>query len=122
MKETQKVSWTLEVTPRTRWININLAEIWRYRDLLLLFVKRDIVVTYKQTILGPLWFFIQPILTTLMFVVVFGNIAKISTAGVPPALFYLSAIISWNYFAECLKTTSDAFKKNEDIFGKVYFP
>ncbi|MGB3585403.1 MAG: ABC transporter permease [Tunicatimonas sp.] len=122
MKDTQFSDWTLEVTPRTRWLDIDLREIWRYRDLLTLFIKRDIVITYKQTVLGPLWFFIQPILTTVMFTIVFGNIAKIPTGGVPPLLFYLSAIIAWNYFAECLKTTSDAFKKNEDIFGKVYFP
>lgn len=122
MKDNKTSDWTLEITPRTGWLKINLAELWRYRDLLILFVKRDIVVTYKQTVLGPLWFFVQPILTTIMFTVVFGNIAKISTGGVPPLLFYLSAIIAWNYFAECLKTTSDAFKKNEDIFGKVYFP
>ena len=122
MKHSEDIEWTLEVTPRTRWLDIRLREIWHYRDLLALLIKRDIIVTYKQTILGPLWFFIQPILTTLMFTVVFGRIAKISTGGVPPLLFYLSAIIAWNYFAECLKTTSDAFKKNEDIFGKVYFP
>ena len=122
MEQSQDIEWTLEVTPRTRWLDIRLQEIWHYRDLLALLVKRDVIVTYKQTILGPLWFFIQPVLTTLMFIVVFGRIAKISTGGAPPLLFYLSAIVAWNYFAECLRTTSDAFKKNEDIFGKVYFP
>ncbi len=114
--------WTLVVTSRSRWINFNLARIWKYRDLLLLFVKRDIITVYKQTVLGPLWYFIQPILTTIMFTIVFGRIAKLSTDGLPPVLFYLSGIIVWNYFAECFKSTSDSFTKNEDIFGKVYFP
>ncbi len=118
----QEESWSLVVTPRSKWLNLNLFEIWKYRDLLFLFVKREITTVYKQTILGPLWYFIQPILTTIMFTVVFGNIAKISTDGLPPVLFYLSGIIVWNYFAECFRTTSDAFTKNEDIFGKVYFP
>ena len=122
MEQSKDIEWTLEVTPRTRWLDIRLPEIWRYRDLLTLLVKRDLIVTYKQTILGPLWFFVQPMLTTLMFIVVFSRIARIATGGVPPLLFYLSAIVAWNYFAECLRTTSDAFKKNEDIFGKVYFP
>lgn len=114
--------WTLVVTSRSRWINFNLARIWKYRDLLLLFVKRDIITVYKQTVLGPLWYFIQPILTTIMFTIVFGKIAKLSTDGLPPVLFYLSGIIVWNYFSECFKSTSDSFTKNEDIFGKVYFP
>ena len=115
-------AWTLVVTSRSRWINFNLGQIWKYRDLLLLFVKRDIITVYKQTVLGPLWYFIQPILTTIMFTIVFGRIAKLSTDGLPPVLFYLSGIIVWNYFAECFKTTSDSFTKNEEIFGKVYFP
>lgn len=115
-------AWTLVVTSRSSWINFNLGQIWKYRDLLLLFVKRDIITVYKQTVLGPLWYFIQPILTTIMFTIVFGRIAKLSTDGLPPVLFYLSGIIVWNYFAECFKTTSDSFTKNEEIFGKVYFP
>ena len=122
MAFSQDDAWTLVVTSRSSWINFNLRQIWKYRDLLLLFVRRDIITVYKQTILGPLWYFIQPILTTIMFTIVFGNIAKLSTDGLPPVLFYLSGIIVWNYFAECFKTTSDSFTKNEDIFGKVYFP
>lgn len=101
---------------------LNLKETWQYRDLLLLMVKRDIAVVYKQTILGPLWFFIQPILTTLMFTLIFGRIAKIDTAGVPAPLFYLAALIGWNYFAACLNETSQIFRNNAHIFGKVYFP
>jgi len=122
MLDKPKQTWTLVVTPESEWFELNLSQIWRYRDLLLLFLKRDIVTIYKQTILGPLWFLIQPILTTLIFTVIFGNIAKISTEGMPPLLFYFSGIILWNYFADCIRKTSDTFKKNENIFGKVYFP
>ncbi|WP_340066112.1 ABC transporter permease [Ascidiimonas aurantiaca] len=121
MKKT-KENWLFEITPRRGLLDFNLREIWQYRDLLWLFVKRDIVTVYKQTILGPLWFFIQPIMTTIVFLVVFGKIANIPTDGVPPILFYLSGIVAWNYFAECLNLTSDTFKKNEAIFSKVYFP
>jgi lipopolysaccharide transport system permease protein len=110
------------ITPKRNLLDFNLYEIWNYRDLFMLFVKRDITVTYKQTILGPLWFFIQPLLTTLMFLLVFGRIAKISTGGVPPLLFYLGGITVWNYFSECLRLTSDTFVKNASLFGKVYFP
>lgn len=100
----------------------NLKELWAYRDLLLLMVKRDIAVVYKQTVLGPLWFFLQPVLTTLIFTLIFGRIARIDTAGVPAPLFYLSALIGWNYFAACLNETSQIFRSNAHIFGKVYFP
>lgn len=101
---------------------LNLSETWHYRDLLFLMVKRDIAVVYKQTILGPIWFFLQPILTTLMFTLIFGRIAKIDTAGVPAPLFYLAALIGWNYFSACLNETSQIFRNNAHIFGKVYFP
>lgn len=101
---------------------LNLKEIWRYRDLLLMFVKRDYVSVYKQTILGPLWFFIQPVLTTLTFTLVFGRIARLSTDGLPMLAFYLCGIVAWNYFADCLNTTSSTFITNANIFGKVYFP
>lgn len=101
---------------------LNLKETWQYRDLLVLMVKRDISVVYKQTILGPIWFFLQPILTTLMFTLIFGRIAKIDTAGVPAPLFYLAALIGWNYFSACLNETSQIFRNNAHIFGKVYFP
>ncbi len=100
----------------------NLRELWTYRDLLFLMVKRDIAVVYKQTVLGPLWFFLQPVLTTLMFTLIFGRIARIDTAGIPAPLFYLSALIGWNYFAACLNETSQIFRNNAHIFGKVYFP
>jgi lipopolysaccharide transport system permease protein len=110
------------ITPRKSLLSFRFSEIWQYRDLFSLFVKRDITVTYKQTILGPLWFFIQPLLTTLMFLLVFGRIARIPTAGIPPVLFYLGGITVWNYFSECLRLTSDTFVKNAALFGKVYFP
>ncbi len=114
--------WDLVISPQHNLLNIPFSEIWRYRDLLLLMVRRDFVALYKQTILGPLWFLIQPILTTIVFTIIFGNIAKISTDGLPHALFYMSGITCWNYFAECLTKTSDTFAANASIFGKVYFP
>jgi lipopolysaccharide transport system permease protein len=101
---------------------LKLNEIWHYRDLLVLFIKRDITVTYKQTILGPIWFVIQPLLTTLMFLMVFGKIAGIPTDGVPPVLFYLGGITIWNFFADCLRQNSSTFSNNAYLFGKVYFP
>jgi lipopolysaccharide transport system permease protein len=118
----EESSYTLVIEPKTKLLDLNLKEVWRYRDLLLLFVRRDFVAVYKQTIFGPLWFFIQPIMTTIMFMVVFGGIAKLSTDGLPQAVFYLSGIVSWNYFSEALKTTSETFITNANIFGKVYFP
>ncbi len=114
--------WSLVIRPKSKWFDMNFKDIWNYRDLLILFVRRDFVAVYKQTVLGPLWFFIQPILTTVVFTVVFGNIAKISTDGIPPFVFYLSGITAWNYFAECLNKTSTTFTSNASIFGKVYFP
>jgi lipopolysaccharide transport system permease protein len=114
--------WDLIIKESTSIFDINFQDIWRYRDLLFLFVKRDFVSFYKQTILGPLWFFIQPIFTTIVFTFVFGNLAKISTDGLPQQLFYLTGITSWNYFSDCLTKTSTVFKDNANIFGKVYFP
>ncbi|MEN9599704.1 MAG: hypothetical protein RL596_2023 [Bacteroidota bacterium] len=114
--------WTEVIQPSSGLFDLHLAEVWQYRDLLIMFVKRDFVATYKQTILGPLWFFIQPLLTTLTFMVVFGTIAGISTDGVPMMVFYMSGITLWNYFAECLNKTSTVFRDNAAIFGKVYFP
>jgi lipopolysaccharide transport system permease protein len=111
-----------EITPKKHLFDINLKEIWNYKDLLLLFVRRDFVAVYKQTILGPLWFFIQPIFTTLIFTVVFGQLASIPTDGLPPVLFYMIGITCWNYFSECLTKTSNTFILNSNIFGKVYFP
>jgi lipopolysaccharide transport system permease protein len=114
--------WDLVIEGKTSLFDLKFADVWRYRDLLLMFVKRDFVSFYKQTVLGPLWFFIQPIFTTLVFTFVFGNLAGISTDGLPHALFYLSGITAWNYFSDCLTKTSTVFRDNANIFGKVYFP
>jgi lipopolysaccharide transport system permease protein len=114
--------WSEVLKPKDNLLNIRLGEIWRYRDLIQMFVMRDFVATYKQTILGPIWFFIQPILTTIMFAVVFGGFAQLSSDGMPRLLFYLSALTIWNYFSECFTKTSSVFITNASIFGKVYFP
>ena len=119
---TSAESWDLEIKPQSHLLDINLKEVWKYRDLLWMFVKRDFTAQYKQTILGPLWHFIQPLFTTVVFLVVFTKIAKISTDGVPPVLFYMSGITIWNYFSSCLNATSNTFVANAGIFGKVYFP
>jgi len=115
-------SWDLEIKPPSYLLDINLRDIWRYRELLSMFVKRDFTAQYKQTILGPLWHLIQPLFTTVVFLVVFTNIAKIPTDGVIPVLFYMSGITIWNYFSSCLNATSNTFVANAGIFGKVYFP
>ncbi len=115
-------NWDLIIGPKTNWFDLHLADIWRYRDLVMLFVRRDFVAQFKQTILGPAWFVIQPLLTTIMFTVVFGNIAKLSTDGLPKMLFYLSGTVLWQYFSSCLNETSITFVTNAHIFGKVYFP
>ncbi|MFI1772230.1 ABC transporter permease [Thalassobellus citreus] len=121
-KETNDV-WLYTITSKKSVIDLNFSEIWRYRDLLLLFVKRDVITLYKQTVLGPLWYFIQPLFTSVIFTLVFNNIANIETGnGIPSFLFNLAGITSWNYFSACLNGTSDTFKKNQGIFGKVYFP
>ena len=121
-ENTTKQYWTMRIRPHERLWHIDLGEIWRYRDLIELFVKRNIVVQYKQTILGPLWYLIQPILTVIMNMVVFGNIAKMSTDGMPQAIFYLAGNICWFYFSDCLNQSSSTFTANQDMFGKVYFP
>jgi len=118
----KKEKWLFEISSETKLIDLNLKEVWQYRDLLMLFVKRDLITLYKQTILGPLWYLIQPLFTSLIFTLVFNNVAGIQTGGIPPFLFNLAGITTWNYFKECLVATSDTFKKNEQIFGKVYFP
>lgn len=110
------------IVPKDRLLDLRLKEIWAYKDLLFLFVRRDFVAKYKQTILGPIWFFIQPLFQTIIMAVVFGGMAKLSTDGVPPILFYLAGVTSWNYFANCLKSTSTTFTANANLFGKVYFP
>jgi lipopolysaccharide transport system permease protein len=122
LNKEEQDNWDLLIEPRHAWFDIPLQEIWRYRDLLRMFIHRDIVTVYKQTVLGPIWFLVQPILTTLVFMLVFGRIANISTDGTPQILFYLAGITIWNYFAECFNSTSNTFKQNEAIFGKVYFP
>ena len=114
--------WTTEIRPKDSLLSVDFKEIWRYRDLMMLFVKRNIITQYKQTVLGPLWFLIQPLMTTVMYMVVFGGIAKISTDGLPQPLFYLAGISFWQYFADCLNKTSNTFVSNAGIFGKVYFP
>ena len=115
--------WLYTISSKKKLIDFNFKEIWRYRDLLFLFVKRDIITLYKQTILGPLWYLIQPLFTSLIFTLIFNNLAEIPTGqGIPNFLFNLVGITAWNYFKECLVGTSDTFKKNENIFGKVYFP
>lgn len=114
--------WLYEITPKNNFFSLNLREVWQYRDLLMLFVKRDIVTVYKQTILGPLWYLIQPLFTAITFTIIFNNMAGIQTGKVPSFLFNLAGIIIWNYFTTCLTETSDTFKKNAAIFGKVYFP
>lgn len=111
-----------KIDSKTSVFSLNLKEVWHYRDLLQMFVKRDFITFYKQTILGPLWFIVQPLLTTLIYVILFGNIAKLSTDGIPQVLFYLSGITIWNYFSESLTKTSTVFKDNANMFGKVYFP
>lgn len=120
MKENN--DWTTVIQPREKLLSVNLHELWDYRDLCMLFVKRNITTQYKQTVLGPLWYIIQPMITVVMYMVVFGGIAQISTDGLPQPLFYLSGICLWQYFNDCLTKTSSTFTANAGIFGKVYFP
>lgn len=114
--------WLFEITPKNKFFTLNLKEVWRYRDLLFLFVKRDVITVYKQTVLGPLWYLIQPLFTSITFTIIFNNVAGIDTGPIPPFLFNLAGIMVWNYFTSCLNGTSDTFKSNAGIFGKVYFP
>jgi lipopolysaccharide transport system permease protein len=114
--------WDMVIRPKRNLLDIKLKEIWNYRDLIMLFVRRDFVAKYKQTILGPFWFILSPLISTLMYTLVFAGIAKISTEGIPPQLFYLTGIVAWSYFASCLNGTSSTFLSNAGIFGKVYFP
>ena len=115
-------TWTKVLRSRSGWFDLDLKDLWRYRDLIMLFVRRDFVAIYKQTILGPLWFLLQPLFTSFIFYLIFGKIAQVPTDGIPPMLFYLSGVVTWNYFAGCLTRTSDTFTANAGIFGKVYFP
>jgi lipopolysaccharide transport system permease protein len=114
--------WDLVITSRNRWFDLKLHDSWAYRDLLFLLVRRDFVSFYKQTVFGPIWFFIQPLFTTIIYTFIFGNLAAISTDGLPGPLFYLAGITAWNYFSECLVKTSTVFRDNAGVFGKVYFP
>lgn len=115
-------TWDLVITGKKNWFSLQLADIWRYRDLILLFVRRDFVAQYKQTILGPLWYLIQPVLTTIMFLILFNRVARIPTDGVHPIVFYMTGITIWTYFSNTLTATSNTFVANASIFGKVYFP
>ena len=121
-KVTTPEEWTEVIDSRDQVFDLKLKDVWRYRDLLFLLVRRDFVATYKQTVLGPVWFFLQPVLTTLIFTVIFGRIAGLSTDGLPMLLFYLSGITLWNYFSETLNRTATTLRDNAQIFGKVYFP
>ena len=115
-------NWDIHISSKTTSLKINVNEIWRYKiTFIFMFVKRDIITIYKQTILGPIWFVVQPIMTMLIYIFVFGNIANISTDGLPQSLFYLAGIILWNYFSECFIQISETFNQNKEIFGKVYF-
>ena len=116
-----QINFDNAIVPRDKLLSLRLKEIWHYRDLMVLFVRRDFVAKYKQTILGPLWFFVQPMLQTLVMTVVFGGMAKLSTDGIPPILFYLAGVTAWNYFSQCLVATSNTFTTNAHLFGKVYF-
>ncbi|AZI55878.1 ABC transporter permease [Epilithonimonas vandammei] len=122
MSESHKQEWTETIESNHSLLDLNLKEVWRYKDLVYMFVKRDFVSSFKQTILGPIWFFINPIFTTVVYLVVFGGIANISTDGAPKILFYLAGVTLWNYFSSCLNGTSSVFTSNAAIFGKVYFP
>jgi lipopolysaccharide transport system permease protein len=116
------LSWDLVIQPQRKLLDLRLGELWKYRDLVMLFVRRDFVAAYKQTVLGPLWYLIQPLLTTLMFTFIFGQVANLPTDGLPQFLFYMSGTVIWAYFAECLTKTSNTFVQNSQLFGKVYFP
>ncbi|RYH72776.1 ABC transporter permease [Flavobacteriaceae bacterium 144Ye] len=122
MSASSDENWLYTISSKRRLLDFNLKEVWRYRDLLFLFVKRDIVTVYKQTILGPLWYLIQPLFTAITFTLIFNKVANIDTGSVPPFLFNLAGITVWNYFKTCLTATSDTFKSNSGIFSKVYFP
>jgi lipopolysaccharide transport system permease protein len=121
-RDNENTYWTKIIQPDSGWFDLHLRELWRYRDLVTLFVRRNFVSVYKQTILGPLWYLLQPIFSTLVFTVIFGNIAKLPTDGLPHMVFYMSGIVTWNYFTGCLTQTSHTFVSNAGIFGKVYFP
>ncbi len=115
-------SWTMVIRPRRKWLDFRLGELWRARDLIRMFVKRDFAAQYKQTVLGPVWFIVQPLLTTLVFTIIFGNVAKLPSAGLPHLVFYMTGTTIWNYFVTCFIATSSTFSQNAPLFSKVYFP
>jgi lipopolysaccharide transport system permease protein len=119
---TEENKWTEVIEPKTRLLDLRLNEVWRYRDLVMMFVRRDFVANYKQTILGPIWFFLQPLLTTITYLLIFGKVAGLSTDGLPMLAFYLAGVTIWNYFSETLNKTATVFRDNAQMFGKVYFP
>jgi len=121
-QSTRDDDWTMVIRPKRHWLDMRLVELWQFRDLIILFVWRDFVAYYKQTILGPLWYLLQPLLTTLTFTVIFGRLAGLSTDGLPQFLFYMAGTVVWSYFSSCLTKTSNTFTANAGIFGKVYFP
>lgn len=121
-KSSTTEEWDLVISPRKKWYDLQLTDVWNYRDLIAMFVRRDFVSRYKQTILGPLWFLLQPLMTSLVFQVVFGNIAQLPTDGLPQLLFYMSGTVMWSYFSSCLNGTSQTFIGNAHLLGKVYFP
>jgi len=114
--------WDYIIDSKRGWFDININEIWEFRDLLIIFIKRDFTTFYKQTVLGPLWYFLQPLITTIVFTIIFNKVAKLSTNQIPPMLFYMSGVIAWNYFSNCLLQTSSTFTSNAELFSKVYFP
>lgn len=118
----EQEQWTEIIQPRSRLFDLRLKEVWRYRDLVAMFIRRDFVATYKQTILGPIWFFVQPLLTSITYIIIFSRVAQLSTDGMPPMAFYLAGITIWNYFADTLNKTATVFRDNANVFGKVYFP
>jgi lipopolysaccharide transport system permease protein len=122
MELKEQKSWDIIIQPKSTWFELRLNEVWKYRDLIVMFVKRDFIAQYKQTILGPLWFIIQPLITTLTYIIVFSKIANLKTDGLPKELFYMSGILFWNYFSTSFIRTSETFSANAGIFGKVYFP
>lgn len=122
IESSNKENWSLVIRPQRAWWDVRLGELWKYRDLIRLLVWRDFVAVYKQTVLGPVWYLLQPLFTTLIFTIIFGNVAKLSTDGLPPFLFYMAGNTVWGYFSMCLTSTSNTFVANSAIFGKVYFP
>lgn len=122
MKQQTTENWDIIIEPKSNWFDLKIIEVWKFRDLIFMFVKRDFIAQYKQTILGPIWFLIQPLMVTLTYVIIFGGVANLSTDGQPKILFYMSGVLFWNYFSTSFMRTSETFSANAGMFGKVYFP